>query len=248
MRRAREHGRAPVTMRRSPDHTVRVSDRARRPRLVVDPRAGLVVVLPRGWIGDVDALLDAHRAWIERALAPYAERIEAHRGGPARLLPRTIELGACNERLVVSYRPTESGVVRIERTGQVLHVQGPNDPAARLEALSRWLDALARSVLVPWALERAARTGHAPARVRISRARTRWGSCSRRGTVSLSRSLLFLPPELVDAVVLHELVHLRVPGHSARFWAALCRLDPRAREHHRVLRHAWRAVPPWAEA
>lgn len=231
------------------EYAVRHSARATRPRLRVDPRSGLTVVVPRGWRGDADPLVRANAAWVERALARYADRIEAHRRGPCALLPATITLAACGLRLVVEHRVTTgAGPVRIERSEGSLVVEGPDDPGARLTALVRWLHRTARAVLIPWARELAERHGLAPSQVRVSGARTRWGSCSSMGTISLSRALLFLPPHLVEALILHELAHLRVPGHSERFWEELLALDPRAREHHRELHGAWRAVPPWAEA
>ena len=63
----------------------------------------------------------------------------------------------------------------------------------------------------------------------------------------LNRNLLFLPPELVDALILHELAHLRVMDHSARFWSLLATLDPRVLEHRARLKKAADLVPVWAD-
>jgi hypothetical protein len=62
--------------------------------------------------------------------------------------------------------------------------------------------------------------------------RTKWASCSSRGTITLSRDLLKLPRDLVDYVVCHELVHLKIPGHG-KGWQALMNIhlpDWRKRE------------------
>lgn len=58
-------------------------------------------------------------------------------------------------------------------------------------------------------------------KVCIRNQRTRWGSCSSRGSMSLNMKLVLLPEKLMDYVILHELVHTRVPNHSRRFWAEL---------------------------
>lgn len=58
--------------------------------------------------------------------------------------------------------------------------------------------------------------------------KTRWGSCSGKNRISLNRQLVLLPPELVDYVLLHELVHTRIKNHSKNFWMELERFFPGA--------------------
>jgi predicted metal-dependent hydrolase len=55
-------------------------------------------------------------------------------------------------------------------------------------------------------------------RVTVRNQRSRWGSCSRRGTISLNWRLIQAPPFVRDYIFLHELMHLRQMNHSARFW------------------------------
>jgi predicted metal-dependent hydrolase len=63
--------------------------------------------------------------------------------------------------------------------------------------------------------------GFAYNRVSIRNQRTRWGSCSAKGNISLNIKLVVLPPELFDYVILHELVHTRIHNHSKKFWKEL---------------------------
>lgn len=63
-------------------------------------------------------------------------------------------------------------------------------------------------------------------KIRISSARTRWGSCSTNGTLSFTWRLVMAPPEVIDYVVLHELVHTQVHNHSSKFWRKVAGIMP----------------------
>ena len=56
--------------------------------------------------------------------------------------------------------------------------------------------------------------------------RSRWGSCSRGGLISLNWRLVQMPPTVRDYIILHELAHVRVPNHSAKYWRGLAQLCP----------------------
>jgi predicted metal-dependent hydrolase len=73
-------------------------------------------------------------------------------------------------------------------------------------------------------------------RVEIRDQRTRWGSCSARGTLSFNWRLVLAPFEVLDYVVVHELCHLREPNHSPRFWHLVDSRRPHWRLHREWLR------------
>jgi predicted metal-dependent hydrolase len=79
-------------------------------------------------------------------------------------------------------------------------------------------------------------TGLRPARIRISDARGRWGSCSSRGSLNIAWRLIQAPLAMVDYVIVHELVHLRVRNHSSRFWQEVGQLYPPYKEARKWLR------------
>ena len=62
--------------------------------------------------------------------------------------------------------------------------------------------------------------------VRITSARTRWGSCSGKGNLNFTFRLCMAPLPVIEYVVVHELAHLKVPNHSKNFWAEVARMDP----------------------
>jgi predicted metal-dependent hydrolase len=72
----------------------------------------------------------------------------------------------------------------------------------------------------------AKRFGFRYEKVRISSAKTRWGSCSSRGTLSFSYRLITAPEKVIDSVILHELCHTREMNHSKRFYVQLAKVDP----------------------
>lgn len=63
-------------------------------------------------------------------------------------------------------------------------------------------------------------------KVKLSSARTRWGSCSSKGYINLTWRLVMAPLAIIDYVVVHELCHLREPNHSSAFWAQVAAIMP----------------------
>jgi len=81
---------------------------------------------------------------------------------------------------------------------------------------------------------------HPYGRVAIKDTKRLWGSCSRKGNLNFSYALLFLPRELADYVVVHEICHLKEHNHGPRFWALVAKAQP---EYLR-LRHELRTYLP----
>lgn len=235
--------------RQLPPFTVRRSRRARHARITVSPRRGVVVVVPEAWTGfDAAGAVEERLDWVLAARERYAPLSPGWGAGPEMLVPERVVLAATGESWCVDRRATGSAHVRVIERDGVLTLSGcAHDAAANLLALQRWLSAAGRARLVPWLGRLASDTGLEPERVTVRAQQTRWGSCSSRRAIALNRALLFLPPDHVEGVMLHELAHLEHPDHSARFWNRLSALDPAWRERRAAIRGAWRRVPAWAE-
>lgn len=72
--------------------------------------------------------------------------------------------------------------------------------------------------------------------MKINGAKTRWGSCNRKGGINFTYRLLFVPEELIDYVVVHELAHLKEMNHSAGFWSIVEQTMPDYKARRKKLR------------
>lgn len=223
---------------------VRESRRARRLTLRVLPPHTLELVVPRGTrAADVAAFVHEHRVWIERARREIAARYPSLE----ETLPTRIALRAIDRSWIVCYQPEPRAQSRVRMLGDVLEVRTRDaEHGGAGAALRTWLCDQGSHHLTPWVLREAEVVGRRPSRVQVRLQRTRWGSCSNSGTVSLNAALLFVAPDVVRYLLIHELCHLISLNHSRRFWAAVGRHEPDFEALDRRLTAAWADIPVWA--
>jgi predicted metal-dependent hydrolase len=100
----------------------------------------------------------------------------------------------------------------------VIHVSGAGNPEAVEKIVEQWYRREALQLFVECAQHFAPLMNVKPRDIKLSTARTQWGSCTARGTVRLNWQLVKMPLHLIDYVVVHELAHLVEMNHSAAFW------------------------------
>ena len=219
------------------DYSLRVSPRARRVRLSVKPFVGLEIVVPKNFpTRQIPRILQQHDQWITRQLQKHRQHVEAWR------LPEEIELRFLDQRIQVNYQPTTRPGFR--QTGSGLAIQeGTNDQV--LKTLRDWLRHQARQALTPALHQIADEFGFRFKRTSIRSQKSRWGSCSSSGTISLNDQLLFMPANTVRYLMIHELCHTRHMNHSADFWRLVSSCCPDFRDHEHVLAHGRSLIPDW---
>ena len=227
-------------------YTIKVSKRARRVTLRVQPGLGLVVSIPKRFAKrDVPEVLAEHDSWIRESLQAMEEKVPAaYRTWP----PQTLNLCAIGETWRLHFDQKSS---RIDGTNSPIFdlylTEDPDDRVAVAVAIAELLKRRARQVLPAWVRRLAAPNGLSVARISVRGQRTVWGSYSSSGTLSLNYKLLFLPERYVDYVLLHELAHTKYLDHSPEFWQFLFSLDAEAEYLDATMNDVTQTVPPWLE-
>jgi len=179
--------------------------------LIVETDGTLTVRAPlRMKAADIRAFLEAKSPWILRKQA------EARKAAPAQ--HRYVD----GETFLYLGKQVPLRFVRDRKPALVLDRAFKLAQSAQPQAESAfqaWYKKQARAVLTERAGYFARKHGFEIEKIRITSARTRWGSCSAKKTLSFTWRLVMAPPEVVDYVVVHELCHLRELNHSRAFWA-----------------------------
>jgi predicted metal-dependent hydrolase len=229
-------------------YQIRESARAKYMSLRVTVERGVEVVVPRGFNRQlIPVFLREKHAWVQSALNKI-NNVRERRQGDADQLPTEIVLASVARTWQVEYRPTPSRRITLndDANGQ-LCISGPTrDVAACHAVLHRWAYRQAFTILIPWLRKLSHETGIAFAQTAIRCQKSRWGSCSTSGTISLNQKLLFIEPDLVRYVLIHELCHMREMNHSRHFWKLVSQFCPEYRTARRRLKDAWYQMPRWA--
>jgi predicted metal-dependent hydrolase len=203
--------------------------RARRYILRLRPDGAARVTVPRGGsLAEAKRFAERNMAWLEQQLLRQALQ-------PRRPLPWPLGTEILFRGQALRLESGENGQAGLVRFGDetvaIADAGGDLRPA-----IEQHLRRLAARELPARVFELATPHQLPVRRVTVRSQRTRWGSCSRRGTISLNWRLVQTPPFVRDYLVLHELAHLNEMNHSRRFWSEVARLCPDFREAERWLK------------
>ena len=200
---------------------------------------GLTVRAPR-WVslGEIEAALAERSSWILRTLAEWRTRRRD-------VFPREWKTGAPiyyrGAELSLAVYPARKSAIRHDMFDLTVLHPSASDERKVATFVSHWLKEEALRLLAPRVAAFASEvTGVLPP-VKLSNAKSEWGSCNQRGEIRLNWRLVQLPDDLADYVVAHEVAHLVELNHSARFWAVVERLMPGHAMRRRALEE-WTAL------
>jgi predicted metal-dependent hydrolase len=205
------------------------SERARTYRLTLRRDGTAQVTIPRhGTEREARAFAEQHRDWLTRARARQARR------------PQATEYWSPGTAVLWRGEMTEIRVAAAEERPRVC-LAADVFPVASLEGdlrapLEAQFARRARIELPARTWELAAETDSDVKQVTVRNQRSRWGSCSVGGTISLNWRLIQTPESVRDYIIYHELMHLREMNHSDRFWRRVAEVCPWWREAEQWLK------------
>ena len=218
------------------DYSLRVSRKAKYAKLKIKPYGGLEVVIPvRFPKKAIPELLNRHTEWILQHLQKQQEQI------PAPTLPEHIHLAINNFHTRVDYAPQQQG---IDYSSNRLLINA-GDYQHSVNQLRKWVRQQAWDLLPPMLESISRQTGLSYKKVSIRTQKTRWGSYSSNGTISLNDQLLFVSHENAEYLMIHELCHSRHMNHSPKFWQLVEHHCADYGVHEAALNRAKAVIPDW---
>ncbi len=222
------------------NYSLRVSARSRHVRLSVKPYQGLEIVIPKRFPKkQIPRILQQHEAWIIKQLEKHHQTLQKIE------LPDNLLINLTSTNLLISYEP--GAKASLDESDYALHIIYQTEQQA-IKLLRKWIRSKAIDLLPPMLDQIACEFNFDYKKVGIRSQKSRWGSCSSAGTISLNDQLLFMPEETVRYLMIHELCHTRFMNHSENFWALVERCCANFKTHDRTLSNGREKVPNWFSA
>jgi len=185
---------------------------------------GLTVRAPR-WVAlrDIEQALSERAAWIIRSLDEWQKRRRD-------VMPREWKSGAPivfrGAELALAVHTARHTAIAADLFHLTVRHPHADDERQIAATVGDWLKDQAWTLVATRVADYVRRVAPHTPRVRLSNARSEWGSCNAKGEIRLNWRLVQLPPMLAEYVVAHEVAHIVELNHSKRFWAVVETLLP----------------------
>ena len=181
---------------------------------------------------EIERFIKEKTDWLRKKLDEKEQH--KHLASPARFLPgeRFLYLG---ERYPLEYRPTNGRRALIALNHGVFYLDENHVRRAK-ELFAKWYKERAREIFEERVRYYSTKLKLYPADVKVTSARSRYGSCSAVNKLSFSFRLVMAPYAMIDYVILHELAHIKVKNHSKKFWDFMEEIMPDYKRRRKWLR------------
>ncbi len=183
--------------------------------------------------GEILAFLESAKPWLE---------VAGLRAGELARLANSNSIWYLGVELAIERGPVD--YPEYEETRHTLMLPQTH-PLSDKDLALLWIHSVAVAEAEPLVLRLAEVMQVSVGEVRVRNQKSRWGSCSHRGTISLNWRLWMAPPSVIEYLVIHELAHRKEMNHSSRFWAVVARFCPTYQDSERTLKamgHRWMAL------
>ena len=199
--------------------------------LQIDENAKLIVRAPyRVSQKRIDQFILEKREWIKKTQKKAAHRKQLMEENSEFKDGKLVMFLGKEYRLILNDK-----IKAIELTQDIMrfplaHIEGGE------EYLSKWYKKKAKEIIIPRVERYALALGFSYKRIGITSAKKRWGSCNSKGSINFTYRLVMTPPEIIDYVIVHELMHLREMNHSAKFWSHVAQIIPDYKKRRKWLK------------
>ena len=225
-----ENGILPLRQDQFADVRIRQHKRSRRLKLSFTPNRGFLLSHPPGVSRrSIQKFLESQISWMEDIRKKVAKTNKEH---PSLLdhLKQNPVLSLNGVEKAILFANNHSGLLS-ESMAQISIFTDITE-----DQLCRHLQTLSKRPLERMLRVLSEQVGHPVKRVQVRDQKTRWGSCSGSGTISLNWRIILMPHALQRHILLHELAHIPHPNHSPDFWNCLRSWDPNTDLHRAKIR------------
>ena len=186
----------------------------------------LLIILPHQ-VKDPSEIMAKRKAWLERKWSQIQEAIRNAGGAEGFMI-----LG---EKYMIENVDIDKPAIDRKQKKITLNMENPKHRKRIIEQLKKLLKRKLEEIMG----EYSAKTGFKPNRITVRRQKTKWGSCSRSGNISLNLKLVCLPEETIKYIVHHEVTHLKHRKHSKAFWQTISQEHPNYKQIEKKLLEQW---------